>query len=245
MQEIKSLQQEVKAVSAQTHSLTVNERAHSQDFLALYNITIEQKAAVSALHTNSSNQLMKLRELETNHSKQLLRLEQNHNSTTAEIISKLEAIKKQENLTLSMMQKQINKNAERVAITAYPSSGVTLSEPNTILKFNDEHCSVGITNLTAYRTTGKFTCEHEGLYIISASLMSFTGGANYHISLNGKAISQTDIDHSGGGANEDRIGAVTLTWKLNLNDQVWLESGINSWYLYGGQASTFTIVKIK
>lgn len=65
--------------------------------------------------------------------------------------------------------------------------------------------------------------------------MPYTARANYQISVNGNIISQTYIDHSNDGGNEDRIGAVTLTWKLNLNDQVWLET-FDSWYLYGGQS---------
>ncbi|CAC5389214.1 unnamed protein product [Mytilus coruscus] len=164
---------------------------------------IEQKAALSALNTNSSNQLMKFRELEMNHSKQLLRLGKNHNSTTAEII---------------------------IAITVYPSSGGKVS--STIMKFDDIQYSVDITNLSAYKTTGKFTCEHEGLYMISASVMSHTPGADYYISLNGNYISQTDIDHSSNdGELKDRIGAVTLTRKLNLNDQVWLGTIAYLWLL--------------
>ncbi|VDI51013.1 Hypothetical predicted protein, partial [Mytilus galloprovincialis] len=141
LQEIQTLQQDLKSVSAQTHSLTVNERARRQDFLALYNITINQKSALSVLNATSREQLMKLRELETNNSKQLLRLgqfetntskqllrlgeletntskqllrlEQNHNSTTAGIISKMEEMEKQENKTMSVIQKQTNENAER------------------------------------------------------------------------------------------------------------------------------------
>ena len=184
LQEIQTLQQQFTAVSAQVHSLTVNERVHRLDFLSLFNTTIEQQTALSALNnTGSRNQLMKLTEIQTNNSKQLLRLgeletntskqlvglgeletntskqlvrlaeletitskqlvrlaeletntskqlvrleelesntrkqfsrlEQNHISTTAGIISKMEALEKQENKTMSVMQTQINKNAER------------------------------------------------------------------------------------------------------------------------------------
>ncbi|CAG2246176.1 unnamed protein product [Mytilus edulis] len=254
LQEIQTLQQELESVSAKTHSLTVNERARSQDFLALYNITIKQKATLSVLNTTSGEQLMKLRELETNNSKQLLRLvelesntdkqllrlEQNHNSTTAGIISKMDAMKNQKNKTMSVMQTQINKNAERVAMTAHPSSSGTVS--NTIMKFDDVKFSVGITNLATYKSTGKFTCEQEGLYMISASVMSYTSEAYYYISLNGNYISITYIgNHSG---NNDYTGAVTIARKLNPNDKVWLYAP-GSWYIYGSLYSKLTIIKIK
>lgn len=41
--EFKTLQQAVQRVSAQTHSLSINERECSQDFLALYNMTMDSK----------------------------------------------------------------------------------------------------------------------------------------------------------------------------------------------------------
>lgn len=132
-----------------------------------------------------------------------------------------------------------------VAITASPSSGRKIG--NAIIKCDEVQYSVGITNLTAFRATGRFTCEHEGLYIITASLMSFTPSARYYVSLNGKDISQHAIDHSNSDDDEDQIGAVTLTRQLHPNDQVWLQGimGFQFAYFYGGDASTFTIIKIK
>lgn len=125
-------------------------------------------------------------------------------------------------------------------MTAQPSTGETIT--NTIMKFNDVKFSVGITNLALYKSTGKFTCEHEGLYLISASVMSYTSAAYYYIYLNGSKISETNIgQHSD---NYSHTGAVTITWKLNLNDQVWLYAA-RSWYLYSGTSSKLTIIKIK
>lgn len=53
-------------------------------------------------------------------------------------------------------------------MTAHPSSGGTITD--TIMKFDDVRFSEGIKNLGAYKNTGKFTCENEGLYLISASI---------------------------------------------------------------------------
>ncbi|VDH98347.1 Hypothetical predicted protein [Mytilus galloprovincialis] len=237
LQEIQTLQQAVQTVSAQTQSLSVNERARSQDFLALYNMTIDSKRLIRELYVNASNQL---KDLETNSSKQLLRLEQNLNSTAAGIIYQMEVKEIYDNATMSEMQKQINKNAERVAITAHPSSQGTLS--TTIIKFDNVKFSVGISNMSAYKTTGKFTCEQEGLYMISASVLSNTNGAHYYIKLNGKDISLTYIgSHS---STYDHTGAVTVTQKLYPNDQVWLYAG-GSWYLFGALYSQLTIITIK
>lgn len=111
-----------------------------------------------------------------------------------------------------------------------------------IMKFDDVKYSIGISNVSAYENTGKFICELEGLYIVSASVMSYTSAAQYYISLNGNSISNTYIgDHSG---RNYFTGAVTVTRKLNPADQVWLEA-YGSWNFYGGLFSKFTIIKIK
>ncbi|XP_071177278.1 uncharacterized protein [Mytilus edulis] len=268
LQEIQSLQQAVQTVSAQTHSLSVNERARSQDFVALYNMTIDSKRVMNELNTSTSsllrnletktsNQLSnleyrqnttaadissKLKNLETKTYKQLIRIEQSQNSTAADIITRMEAKETSDILTMTMVQKQINNNAERVAMTAHPSTSGTVA--GTIIKFDDVKFSLGVTNLASYNNIGKFTCEHdhEGLYLISASVMSYTNHAFFYIYLNGNSISETYIgDHS---ATYIHTGAVTVTQKLKLNDQVWLYAP-GSWYLFGGLYSTLTIIKIK
>ncbi|XP_076071310.1 uncharacterized protein LOC143042745 isoform X6 [Mytilus galloprovincialis] len=141
---------------------------------------------------------------------------------------------------LSSVEAQLKSSTKRVAMTAHPSSYGTIT--NTIMKFDDVKYSVGITNLSSFKTTGKFTCEHEGLYLISASVMSNTNDAHYHIRLNGNTISQTYIGQHNGG--KLFTGAVTVTRTLNPNDQVWLYAS-GSWYLYGGTNSKLTIIKVK
>ncbi|XP_063397775.1 uncharacterized protein LOC134682123 [Mytilus trossulus] len=244
LSEFKILQQTVQAVSAQTHSLSINERARSQDFLALYNMTMDSKRVLYNLenrqNTTEADLSNELKKLETKTNTQLLIIEQSQNSTAADIITRMEAKEISDKLTMSMVQKQINNNAERVAISAHPLTSRTIT--NTIMRFNEVRYSVGITNLAAFKSTGKFVCEHVGLYLISASVMSYTSGARYRINLNGNDISETRVgQHS---SNYDHTGGVTVTRKLNPNDQVWLYA-IGSLYLTGGIHSTFTIIKVK
>lgn len=126
-------------------------------------------------------------------------------------------------------------------MTAHPSRNIETSS-GAIMKFDDVKYSIGITNVSAYKNTGKFVCELEGIYIISASVMSYTNGAEYYIYLNGNTISDTYIgNHSG---KFDHTGAVTFVRKLNPNDKVWLVAS-GSWHFYGGWYSKFTIIKIK
>ncbi|CAC5421379.1 unnamed protein product [Mytilus coruscus] len=156
---------------------------------------------------------------------------------------KIDQMKEKQTLTksrLSHVESEVIRNSKRVAITAHPSSEGTIS--NTRMKFDDVKYSVGITNLSSYKTTGKFTVEHEGLYLISASVMSLTNNALYYIRLNGNDISLTHI-----GQHKEQhahTGAVTLTRKLNRNDQVWLYAA-GSWYLFHDVYSNLSIIKIK
>lgn len=127
-----------------------------------------------------------------------------------------------------------------VAMTAMSSTSGIIT--NTIMKFDDVRYSVGITNLSSYKTTGKFTCGHEGLYLISASVMSHTSNAHFYIYLNGHFISDTYIGQHNG--SHIHTGAVTITRELNQNDQVWLYAA-ETWVFYGGFSSKLTIIKIK
>lgn len=113
---------------------------------------------------------------------------------------------------------------------------------NAILKFHDVKFSVCITNISDYKTTGKFTCEHEGLYLISASVKSISNGARYDITLNGTDISTTSIGQHDG--YNSFTGAVTITRMLNPNDQIWLYAH-GSWLVSDGLYSKLTIIKIK
>ncbi|CAC5421362.1 unnamed protein product [Mytilus coruscus] len=143
-------------------------------------------------------------------------------------------------LKLSGVEAEVQKSTKRVAMTAHPSLGRRIS--NTIMKFDDVKYSVGVSKLSTYMTTGKFACEHEGLYLISASVMSHTNSARYYIVLNGDNISQTYIGQQSGSTVF--TGAVTVTRELNLHDKVWLYAE-GSWYLYNGLFSKLTVIKIK
>lgn len=130
-----------------------------------------------------------------------------------------------------------------VAITAQLTSSDTSA--GAILKFDDVKLSVGISNHSEYKRTGKFICERNGLYMISASITSDKTGAYYTIYLNGKPMSETYIVHNSNNPSIMRYnGAVVLALQLSSNDSVWVyKSGSST--AYGGLWSTLTIVKIK
>lgn len=114
-----------------------------------------------------------------------------------------------------------------------------------IIKFDDVKFSVGINNLSTFKSTGKFTCETGGIYLISASIMSYTNNAFYYIYLNGYQISFTQIAYSSSPPSTMyHTGTVVLARQLRPNDVVWVQQNID-FYIYHALLSTLTIVKVK
>lgn len=128
-----------------------------------------------------------------------------------------------------------------VALTAHLTSSTST---NGILKFDDVKFSIGINDISAYKSTGKFVCGRKGLYIISASIMSFSNSGDYYIYLNGIRISQTKAGYfSNPSSYMYQTGTVVLTQQLLPNDSVWVHNlGSN---MIGGLWATLTVVKVK
>ncbi|VDI23358.1 Hypothetical predicted protein [Mytilus galloprovincialis] len=207
----------------------------------------------NTLQTNHNTSIKDLgtqiRTLQTNHNASITNLgielknvEKNQNIHFVDVESKMRAAAIMNNQTFIHLQQQIDNSTEQVAMTAHPSSN---SNKAGIIKFDNVAFSVGIKNLTAFKNSGKFVCEKEGLYILSVKIYSNTNGAHFYISLNGNTISYTKISFNGNhpSAMENTSTAV-LTVQLRLNDSVWVFYPRAS-HVAGSAWSTFTIVKIK
>ncbi|CAC5389014.1 TRIP11 [Mytilus coruscus] len=143
---------------------------------------------------------------------------------------------------LNDIQQKITTDEQQVAMSAHPASDTFSSG---IVKFNDVQFSIGINNLSTYKSTGKFVIEREGLYLISSSIFSGTNGAYYYIYLNGDQISYTSIGNDSNNPSlMQHTGTLVVARQLRSNDSVWvnIRSGIT---IPAGHSSTFTIVKIK
>ncbi|VDI63419.1 Hypothetical predicted protein [Mytilus galloprovincialis] len=264
LQDLQTLQKKVKYISAQTSSLNMKEQARGQDLIALFNRVQEQGAnstiSISNLRTQLKTSQMnhntsitdlgkQIKTLQTNHNTSItdlhtsLKIFQNNQSTVFhEIESKMHDASLRDNQTFIQLQRQIDTSTEQVSMTAHPSIGST---KYGIIKFDNVKFSIGINNLSTYKSTGKFICEKDGLYLISVSIFSFTNDASYQIYLNGKEISQTKIGYSASSSSRmDDTGTVVLAQQLHPNDSVWVNYP-SSFYIFGGTWSTLMIVKIK
>ncbi|XP_071181361.1 uncharacterized protein [Mytilus edulis] len=146
-----------------------------------------------------------------------------------------------DNQTLTQLQRQIATSNELVSITAHPLSSPTKAG---IIKFDDVAFSAGIKNLTTYKSSGKFICEKEGLYLISVSIRSLSNGAYFVIYQNSGLISYTEIGYNSDGGSMAHTGTVILALQVHLNDSVWVYFP-GAYRIKGGRWSTLTIIKLR
>ncbi|XP_071181355.1 uncharacterized protein [Mytilus edulis] len=129
-------------------------------------------------------------------------------------------------------------------MTAQPTSSRTMSG---IIKFDIVKFSVGINNMSAYKSTGKFICEKAGLYLISVSIRSKTNDAQYYVyhnDMNAAAISDTEIGYNSHGGSMALTGIIVHALQLHPNDSVWVYCP-GTYCIEGQPWSTLTIIKLK
>lgn len=128
-----------------------------------------------------------------------------------------------------------------VAVTSCSSGGKT--SYGEVIKFDNVVTQTGLNGISEFKTTGKFTCEKAGLYLISVHIASSVSGAAYHIKQNNVLLSHVYVgDHP--SYDWSYTGTGTVTVQLQSGDLVWVQAG-SSFYVYGGWYSCMSFVKIK
>lgn len=112
---------------------------------------------------------------------------------------------------------------------------------NKVVIFDNIQLLYGVNNVDRFKSDGKFIAEMEGLYIVSAWIMSATGGAEFGIYHNGRLISNTYISSDSTNWNT-ATGIATI--ELQTNDTVWIGT-LSSMKIYNYDRTCFTIVKVK
>ncbi|XP_076076758.1 uncharacterized protein LOC143047563 [Mytilus galloprovincialis] len=139
------------------------------------------------------------------------------------------------------LQQQIVSNSARVAMTACLVSSLFLSS-GSVVKFDDIKTHTGISNLSSFRESGKFTSESEGLYLVTSWIMSNTNAAQFAIYCNGDSLSSAYVMHDGDAGSIGRATAV-VSIELKVGDNVWVQTKTRM--QVGRDGSCLTIAKLK
>ena len=113
---------------------------------------------------------------------------------------------------------------------------------DSVVKFENDKTSVGFGRLSNFHSTGVFTTEKEGIYLVSSSIMSSTSHAHYSIYKNGARLVYVYIGDSCRSEPTSYTGSMVAAVHLNIGDRIYVKTDISM--KVNGPASCFTIVKI-
>lgn len=115
LQELKTLQKEVRSILAKTSSLKMKEQARSQDVLALYSQVQELTANSNRSTTNLSTQIMQMKTLQMNSNTsiidlgtQMKTLQTNHNTSITDLVTQLKIVQKNQSTALANFELKIH-----------------------------------------------------------------------------------------------------------------------------------------
>lgn len=126
-----------------------------------------------------------------------------------------------------------------VAVTSCVSSQKTYST-HELVKFDDLRTSVGIKNLSAFKTSGKFSCEVKGLYQLSVHIASSTQSSTYSIYKNSNKLITTYTMSYGYATTSTGVAVV----EVDVGDTISVTPD-TSMYIYAEHWSCITIAMLK
>lgn len=109
-----------------------------------------------------------------------------------------------------------------------------------ILPFDNVKTSIGINNISYFKSSGKFKCEYGGLYTVSVSLTVYNTLINYGLYLNGKEY--TAVYELNNKVSFQR-GTTSVVVNLRPNDMLWVQ--FNDLMYVHERNSCIAIVMIK
>lgn len=131
-----------------------------------------------------------------------------------------------------------------VAMTACVSSFTAGTKPSgSIVKFDDIRDIVGVKNISSFRTSGRFTSEVEGLYLVSAWINTSSNYGHLNIYKDQKVIGSIVYNYISTSASIQTTGTAVVAVELNIGDTVRIQTGI-SMYIAHSKESCFTIAKL-
>ncbi|CAG2240476.1 unnamed protein product [Mytilus edulis] len=131
-----------------------------------------------------------------------------------------------------------------VAVTSCALSSI-IYNTGDIIKFSDVKLSNGIGNANNFKSSGKFTCEKPGLYLIGAYIVSYTKGSEFHIMKNGIMVSRVYVRPPLNSSDDNHhTGTGIIAVQLDVNDTLSIKAS-TTMQVQGGGYSCLTIIKEK
>lgn len=114
-----------------------------------------------------------------------------------------------------------------------------------VIPFTNIKTAHGVRDVNSFKTTGRFVCERQGLYLISAQIMSTTKGAEYRIIQNDQELALVQIvPFHDSDAHNYHTGTGLAVVHLNQNDQIWIEVRHFDMHIFGHE-SCLNIIKVR
>lgn len=114
-----------------------------------------------------------------------------------------------------------------------------------IIKFSNVKLSSGIGNVANFKSSGTFTCEKQGLYLVGAYIMSYSTLAGFQIIKNGILVSRVQVSPTFTSTGNDNYhtGTGIIAVHLNSNDTINIKSS-HTMKVYPGGYSCLTVIKV-
>ena len=90
----------------------------------------------------------------------------------------------------------------------------------SLIPFQDVKTAIGIAHINAFKTSGKFTCERSGVYLIATFVQSNTHENGFTIYKNNKALG----DAFGSLTGEFETATVVVIESVTANDTISIHS---------------------
>lgn len=247
LQSLNNLNEKIQKIDSSINSLRSHEQARNQDFLALYNLTIQSESAIDRMSKYQKEMNYTITELRNVSNKDFLSLynlsmqsESATNRKMDQFQTDLQRIDKQMNNKITVLQQDID---NKVALTACSNGR---KQVGSMIKFTDIRTSIGTTNqISNFTSTGKFICFVDGLYHISLVLTSMSRNHLFHIYKNTNIVANGWMDNYYSPSSENywrSAAAVTATW-LHVGDTVKATTAASD-DIGASQSACITIVRI-
>ncbi|CAG2246737.1 unnamed protein product [Mytilus edulis] len=210
-------------------------RQHKYDLSVIGNKTVHlEKKLEDIKQLKSVNQLLDIRVIQTD--------VQRLNTETQQLIIKEQA-RSQDFLALLnqtlKFKTELDQIRQKVAVFACAPNDLTYSR-GKIIKFPTIKTQIGITNISEFQMTGKFTCPSDGLYLITVGILSESDPSNIYVYKNDHEVHYfyfaNDLTHW-------NLGTAVVALELQVNDTV--DTRFASNVIVDNEGSCITIIKVK